>query len=87
MTPYPGPLTDADALDEYRAASLRVIARHVREASGDPTALAMLYVQPGRLEEALGELEAAMSVPRFSYLLPYLQARAAPRASAANPAR
>lgn len=65
-------LTDAEALDEYWAASLRVIARHVRETSGDPTALAMLYVQAGRLEEALRELEAAMSVPRFSYLLPYL---------------
>jgi DNA-binding winged helix-turn-helix (wHTH) protein/TolB-like protein len=70
--PSPNSLTDAEALDEYWAASLRVIARHVREASGDPTALAMLYVQAGRLEEALAELEAAMSVPRFSYLLPYL---------------
>lgn len=65
-------LSDAEALEAYWEGTFRVISRHVRERSGDPTVLALVLVQLGRLDEAIGKLEQAMSTRRFSYLLPYL---------------
>lgn len=65
-------LSDSEVLDAYWAATFRLLSRYVREQSGDPSALALVLVQMGRLDEAVAALQQAMSTPRFSYFLPYL---------------
>lgn len=64
--------SDSEALDAYWAALLDATRRYVTEKSGDPTALAMLYVQLGRLDAANSALESALRGGHFSYYLPYL---------------
>lgn len=65
-------LSDLEALQQYWRGSIRAVSRQVQEHSGDRTVLASFYVQLGEFDKALSELEVAIALPRFSYLVPYL---------------